>query len=563
MSASDRIIVGSVSIRAIRCGDPRPLSLSLPWIRSRLWFSTNIGGTSYWVNQHSLRKRATFQACAQHSSLDRLLSDSGHNRHRDEINKTFAQLFGPDEHILRSWWNRPNMTPYGIRMALNGLRLNKPSTRDRVIQVAQAVRECNPRISFEDFRNMVVAAHRASLEIARGKRKKNTYSSRSLIKCEDGMLVAVLSRHTEGDPPPSGGNFKTVVKGVNMRTGAVVAISRQYLSEAGPLHQLALDESRLALHLPHIANVVPTHAVLLRTSTARNAKPARVLTPMRLLQVMPWFPSNLLQQIQRHCLSPLSQIQIATDVASGLANLHASGLIHGDIKPQNVLVTDNNHAYIGDFGFSCRVGQRIKGQTPTYSSPELVRQADNLCAETGQDTWAFGVLLFELYTGFIPNWIHAGRNFINSYDESQVRRELQQNILLPPEIRALLCDIFRFIPALRPSMQEIYQRLLTLQAAPPTALPAAPAALPVVPAAPAAATSPPPTAPTALPAVAPAAPLAGATIPIAAAHDDERTSLSPTDSTSDCSNTSLSWITGTSSIDDNPPSPQRPRRQTL
>lgn len=68
--------------------------------------------------------------------------------------------------------------------------------------------------------------------------------------------------------------------------------------------------------------------------------------------------------------------------------MHSLGICHGDVKPENVLVTDDLHAALCDFGFSHRAGTKGSGQgTMGYQSPEL-------CVENEQgspaDVFAFG-----------------------------------------------------------------------------------------------------------------------------------------------------------------------------
>ena len=98
--------------------------------------------------------------------------------------------------------------------------------------------------------------------------------------------------------------------------------------------------------------------------------------------------------------------KIASEVAAGLAAIHAQGLVHGDLKPGNVMVT-RDRAIILDFGFAqerARVGARRPGAppdggTPNYMSPERLRSGG---ASPEDDLYALGMTLWEMWTCRVP-----------------------------------------------------------------------------------------------------------------------------------------------------------------
>ncbi|KAG5485831.1 hypothetical protein LSCM1_07246 [Leishmania martiniquensis] len=89
------------------------------------------------------------------------------------------------------------------------------------------------------------------------------------------------------------------------------------------------------------------------------------------------------------------------NVVEGLKFLHQKGIVHGDIKPQNVLVPDSGPCKIADFGISRRatttVTSAIEG-TPFYMAPEATRgEVTAAC-----DIWSFGIMMAQLLTGRLP-----------------------------------------------------------------------------------------------------------------------------------------------------------------
>lgn len=99
---------------------------------------------------------------------------------------------------------------------------------------------------------------------------------------------------------------------------------------------------------------------------------------------------------------------IALDICAGLAAAHVAGVIHRDLKPDNVLLEKGGRVVITDFGIACARGDdspdaQTQGGTvgtPAYMAPEQVRGSRSLDART--DLYALGVLLFELLSGRLP-----------------------------------------------------------------------------------------------------------------------------------------------------------------
>jgi serine/threonine-protein kinase len=112
--------------------------------------------------------------------------------------------------------------------------------------------------------------------------------------------------------------------------------------------------------------------------------------------------TSLLALIQREGLLSLPRIRtLAAQVLAGLAAIHRAGLVHADLKSDNLLVEDGRLTII-DFGLareaSCADRHLISG-TPEYMAPELIR-GDIITPAA--DLYAMGVILYELLTGTTP-----------------------------------------------------------------------------------------------------------------------------------------------------------------
>ncbi|CUF21689.1 protein kinase, putative [Bodo saltans] len=99
-------------------------------------------------------------------------------------------------------------------------------------------------------------------------------------------------------------------------------------------------------------------------------------------------------------------INFMRDVLRGLHKLHSMGIVHRDVKPQNVLMAANGHCKISDFGASASIhelvrrhdgGAEVQG-TPIYLAPEAARGH----AEPKSDVWSVGIMYLQLTTGSIP-----------------------------------------------------------------------------------------------------------------------------------------------------------------
>lgn len=163
--------------------------------------------------------------------------------------------------------------------------------------------------------------------------------------------------------------------------------------------------------------------------------------------VMEWVDGTDLKRLirERAPLPADEAVRVALDLLRGLAAIHRAGIIHRDVKPQNVLIDRSGRAKLADFGIARTV--RDTGLTETgsvigtaaYMAPE---QATGRAVSPATDLYAAGVILYELLTGRLP---FAGENPLEV---------LYQHVHEPP------IPPRRHNPAISPALEAVVLRAL-------------------------------------------------------------------------------------------------------
>ncbi len=174
--------------------------------------------------------------------------------------------------------------------------------------------------------------------------------------------------------------------------------------------------------------------------------------------VMEYVPGHTLRDTitKEAPMSPERALAILDPVLSALGTAHRAGLVHRDVKPENVLIADDGRIKVADFGLAKAVSAETQHTatngvligTVSYLAPELVVEQR---ADARADVYAVGVILFELLTGTKP---HTGETPIAvAYRHVHHDVPAPSSVVpgIPDYVDALVARATTRDPSLRPS----------------------------------------------------------------------------------------------------------------
>jgi serine/threonine protein kinase len=152
--------------------------------------------------------------------------------------------------------------------------------------------------------------------------------------------------------------------------------------------------------------------------------------------------------------SESSVVDYIREVMEGLQYLHELGIVHGDIKATNILLTKDGHIKLTDFGISQLISQRKQHHrvlgSPYWMAPELIQMKEISCAA---DIWSVGCTIFELIEGKPPYYEMQPMSAMYRMVEEELPPPLSKDI--SPALREFLTVCFRKDPKERPLAKDL------------------------------------------------------------------------------------------------------------
>jgi serine/threonine protein kinase/Tol biopolymer transport system component len=296
---------------------------------------------------------------------------------------------------------------------MSSRRSGVPQALERIVARALEKRPANRYPGMEAMRAELQKLA-AALDLPPLRQPESTAGDSLWESSEDRTLLelpapAAAFRTTHGDADPltgrivgpyevleliGGGGMGVVYKARDVRlerTAALKFLPPELTRDPGAKERF-VHEARAASSLDH-----PNLCTILELGESPDG---------RLYLAMPCYDGETLRRrIERGPLPVAEAVDVAEQIARGLAKAHRNGIIHRDIKPANVIVTGDGVVKILDFGLAKLAGAVALSRTgssagtPAYMSPEQAR-GDEVDPRT--DLWSLGVVLYEMLAGHRP-----------------------------------------------------------------------------------------------------------------------------------------------------------------
>ncbi len=173
---------------------------------------------------------------------------------------------------------------------------------------------------------------------------------------------------------------------------------------------------------------------------------------------MEYVPGRTLRDLlkSKGRLAPRDALNAMAPVLAALGAAHQAGMVHRDVKPENVLITEDGRVKVADFGLARAVEQSNQGLTRTgtlmgtaaYLAPEQIEKG---VADARSDVYAAGIMFYELLTGGQPHTGETPIAIAYQHVNEDVPRPSHFLPGLPPEVDALVTKATERDPKYRPS----------------------------------------------------------------------------------------------------------------
>jgi hypothetical protein len=257
------------------------------------------------------------------------------------------------------------------------------------------------------------------------------------------------------------GGMGEVMLAVQRALGREVALKRLRPEHRGSSSEL-LREALVTGRLEH-PNIVPVHML----AVAQDGSPVFV---MKRIEGTPWRkllrdPATLERLTREHAEPVMLHLDIFLAVCDAVAFAHSRGVLHRDLKPDNVMVGAFGEVYVLDWGIAAGLNAetglplardvtQVSG-TPAYMAPEMAA-ADGKGLGPRTDVFLLGAMLFELFEGRPP---HAGADPLDTLEHAWRWQGVPEGLRAPEGMREVVQR------AMAPSADERFESVDALRAA--------------------------------------------------------------------------------------------------
>ena len=213
------------------------------------------------------------------------------------------------------------------------------------------------------------------------------------------------------------------------------------------------------------AGMAVRHPHLVRIRAAALEPPA----PHLVMDLLPG--ESLRDRLRRdYRLDVATALWVARQVAEALAALHRAGFAHGDVKPENIRLTDSGTAVLIDLGFAHRAGENdellargvILG-TANYLAPEACSLTPD--SDEGADVFSLGVTLFEMLTGTLPYALGTTGETLRTHRDGRAAGLRDRPGDWPSALTEWMARLLAKRPANRPDSARVVRDAVALEIA--------------------------------------------------------------------------------------------------
>ena len=239
-----------------------------------------------------------------------------------------------------------------------------------------------------------------------------------------------------------------------------IKILRKDFSNDSSFRQRFHQEAKAAANLSH-PNIVTVHDFGLYAD--------------QLFIIMEYVPGNDLKTLLkgRNRFNPAEALDLVIQACAGIGYAHRAGLVHCDIKPQNMLVTPDNRLKVVDFGIARLMAtispdeqSDVVWGSPQYFSPE---QAAGMAPSPASDVYSLGVVLYEMLTGRLPFIASSAEELARLHRDTLPPSPRRFNPSIPIPLEQILLKVLSKEPSSRYRTADQLGRVLTTLAQQPPA----------------------------------------------------------------------------------------------